>query len=569
MKYFIPEWGDLVDPRYDFLTDTYSNEHSENPLKNDHYIWDVFGLDSVPIDGVLVSRTKLEENKKKLKRIMSVGIHDFLHLPEYFEIIGDCGAFGYINSEKPIFETQDTLDYYFKLGVNVGVSIDHLIVPKFKEQNQARWDLTIENARDMHETWDGKDHYKSKLRIMGVAQGWDVPSYSKAIRELLKMGYDYIGIGGLARAPSGNISEFRVSKTVSNVVRAVCYEVKKWTEKHKSKVDIHIFGFARPKLISEFQQMGVTSFDSASFLRSAWLSGDNYFTEKKNYKAIRIPNPERTRSRRVIDREIAAEGMQFMRLFEKDPSYYERTLDKIKKIGELAKVNPLHIKGYEEVLRDRPWENCDCTICKKIGIETVIFRGNERNRRRGFHNIYVFYQIFRNISPKLLVFTSCTRTKDKSKGFIQAYRRYLPSPLFRTFWNQIYDLPVEIMILSAEYGLIDWSSQIPDYDKKMAKEDVKRFKKELLKKLPSYDKIFFIGLGLYRETVEHVNTSSSCNIEIFPKMDLTSRNTLDIIEYTKQMIPFRNAIVEYIGKSYDSSELFEGYQKSMKSYIKK
>jgi len=44
-------------------------------------------------------------------------------------------------------------------------------------------------------------------------------------------------------------------------------------------------------------------------------------------------------------------------------------------------------------LEDRPWEKCPCDICKRWGIEIVIFRGNNRNRRRGFHNTYVFYQI--------------------------------------------------------------------------------------------------------------------------------------------------------------------------------
>ena len=569
MKYFIPEWGDLVDPRYDFITDTYSKEHSENPWKNDHYIWDIFGIENVPLDGVLVSRTKLEENKKKISKIMDSSIHSFLHLPAFFEIIGDCGAFGYIEQDEPIFETKDTLDFYVKLGLNVGVSIDHLIVPKFKEQNQARWNLTIENAREMYDYWNSKDDYKFKLRIMGVAQGWDTISYSKAVHELLNIGYNYIGIGGLTRAPSGNIAEFGTSKTVSNVVRAVCYEVKKWNEKHKTRVDIHIFGFARTKLIEEFQKMGVTSFDSASFFRSAWLSGKNYFTGKKDYKAIRVPNPKRTRSRRVIEEEIADKGMHVLRKYEKDPSFLEQALDTIKKIGELADINPSHIKGYEEVLLDRPWEKCDCPICKQYGIETVIFRGNERNRRRGFHNTYVFYETLRKIVPKVLVFTSCTGTKDKSEGLINAYRRYLLSPLFKTFWNQTYDLPVEIKILSAKYGLIDWSSQIPDYDKKMAEEDVDRFKEELLMKFPSYDKIFFIGLGFYRETVEHVKVDSSIDIEIFPKMDLTSRKALDVIEYTKQMIPFRNEIVKYIGESYDSSELFEGYQKTIKSFLAK
>ena len=48
-----------------------------------------------------------------------------------------------------------------------------------------------------------------------------------------------------------------------------------------------------------------------------------------------------------------------------------------------------------ETLNARPWVDDDCAICREVGIETIIFRGNNRNRRRGFHNSYVFYQMFK------------------------------------------------------------------------------------------------------------------------------------------------------------------------------
>ena len=38
-----------------------------------------------------------------------------------------------------------------------------------------------------------------------------------------------------------------------------------------------------------------------------------------------------------------------------------------------------------------------CEICQKWGVEVAVFRGNNRNRRRGFHNTYVFYKIFQKI----------------------------------------------------------------------------------------------------------------------------------------------------------------------------
>jgi hypothetical protein len=53
-----------------------------------------------------------------------------------------------------------------------------------------------------------------------------------------------------------------------------------------------------------------------------------------------------------------------------------------------------HAQMYRVLLEDRPWQQCGCEICSNIGVEVVIFRGNDRNRRRGFHNTYVFNQRF-------------------------------------------------------------------------------------------------------------------------------------------------------------------------------
>ena len=57
------------------------------------------------------------------------------------------------------------------------------------------------------------------------------------------------------------------------------------------------------------------------------------------------------------------------------------------------KLRPL----YLQVLTDQPWKSCPCSVCKGVGVEVIIFRGNNRNRRRGFHNTYVFYNQVKEI----------------------------------------------------------------------------------------------------------------------------------------------------------------------------
>ena len=46
---------------------------------------------------------------------------------------------------------------------------------------------------------------------------------------------------------------------------------------------------------------------------------------------------------------------------------------------------------YRETLEARPWKRCPCEVCQALGIHVMLFRGAERNRRRGFHNLFVFY----------------------------------------------------------------------------------------------------------------------------------------------------------------------------------
>jgi len=48
---------------------------------------------------------------------------------------------------------------------------------------------------------------------------------------------------------------------------------------------------------------------------------------------------------------------------------------------------------YKRTLLDKPWKSCNCNICRKNGIHVVIFRGTNRNKRRGFHNTWTFREL--------------------------------------------------------------------------------------------------------------------------------------------------------------------------------
>lgn len=86
--------------------------------------------------------------------------------------------------------------------------------------------------------------------------------------------------------------------------------------------------------------------------------------------------------------------MQAMSLFDQDKIPAEQVLDTLEEYDHLITPDRPPTRALlRETLEARPWRSCPCDICRRDGIQVVIFRGNNRNRRRGFHNTYVFYRL--------------------------------------------------------------------------------------------------------------------------------------------------------------------------------
>jgi hypothetical protein len=384
LMYFIPEWDDLVDPDYDFGRD--STSHGPSDWSNSAYAHELYG--EPQYDGILVSRAMLDRsNAAKQSHIGSMGVHRYLRVPDSFPIMGDCGAFGYIEEVEPPYTTADVLDYYTRLGFNYGVSVDHLIVTAFEAQKQFRYDLTIHRAEEFL-----LEHRRLGLpwEPIGAVQGWDSASYAEAARQYIAMGYRYIGLGGLVRTQTMEI--LRVLQAVHRVV--------------PETVKIHVFGLARFEAIQSAVDLGVTSIDSASLLRKAWLGSDrNYLTPDGWYSAIRIPQSRGSfRAKKVVaegtrtldDLTLLEETclLHVRRYAEGMGSPSELLIDHLTEYDTLvAGERPGTRERIRRTLQDRPWETCGCAICERWGVEVVIFRGNNRNRRRGFHNTHVFYHM--------------------------------------------------------------------------------------------------------------------------------------------------------------------------------
>lgn len=384
LRYFIPEWDDQVDPDYDFEKDTHSGgsgDWSNQVYAHQMLPWPAY-------DGILVSRIVAEKSKKKKELINRTGVHRYLRVPRTFPVMGDCGAFGYIGEEKPPFTTGDVLDYYTRLDFDYGVSVDHLIVAATEVDKRFRYELTIQNAADFI-----REHRRRELSWVpiGAVQGWDADSYVQAAKKYVKMGYKYLALGGLVRTPTERIVQ---------VVREVRSQIP-------GDAQLHVFGVARVQAISKFAKLGLNSVDSASMLRKAWLGSDrNYLTEAGWYSAIRVPQAEGCfRATRLVDEKKITFGQ-----LSKLEQYCLRGIRKhaagtsspAKSLLDLLVEYDTLVAGSRKgtrerirrTLEDRPWTKCSCTICQRSGVEVVIFRGNNRNRRRGFHNTFVFYDMF-------------------------------------------------------------------------------------------------------------------------------------------------------------------------------
>lgn len=573
MKYFIPEWDDRVDPKYDFIADIHSPKHREDPIKNDVYVWDIFGVKNVPVDGILVSRITIMQNKKKYERILDEGIHKALHLPQDFQIMGDCGAFGYVKEKVPPYDPIEILEYYRDLGFNYGVTVDHLVVPQFKEDKDLRMRITYENGIKAYHEW--LKNFKDDFQLLVAIQGLDIQDYLNMYKDYIKRRITYLAFGGLARSPT-----LFITQLVDELIK----EIK---ESKLVPEYLHFFGLARFSLFPKFRELedlGVqVGFDSASYLRKAWLSAAstqlNYLTlEGKGYSAIRVPFVSRKTGLKIKEtlgekaditqlKSLEQECLEKLRLYDREEIDLHSVLSVLSQLNKALGVRTGLITFYKRTLEDKPWKFCDCPICKTIGIEVVIFRGNNRNRRRGFHNTNAFYQVLKN--PKLwhkftrkgtveqetelsslrkgarvLIITGCTKEKLGYNDTVRVpAKKMYQGRLFKTVRKYCEAMGFDYVIISAKYGLIYPDDVIQGYEKVLrTKEDVRSIQPSVEEKirplLKNYEKILVIAGKRYREVLENIWDDRFIAVK--------SRGYGDLCSIVKKAIPKEKSLLEFV-----------------------
>lgn len=395
MKFYFPDSQDLVSPTYDFINDEYSPYRVRQ--RDDVYAHEIVA--PVPYDGLLVSKAVVDGSAKgagkystpQRERLYRLGVKGFFRLPAGMLTLGDCGAFNYIDEEYPPYDVEEVLDFYESCRFDAGISIDHIIfgyLPRDSDQEpdpawRARQEISLSLAKDFIAAVRRRG---SRIQPVGAAQGWSPESYAHSVSCLQTMGYRRIALGGMVPLKSHEI--------------LACLEAI--DEVRSPSVELHLLGINRVERMEEFAKLGVTSFDSTSAFRQAFMDDrNNYHTANGSYTAIRIPqvdgNPALKRlilSGSVSQSEaIAGERacLHTARAFDRGEATVEDLLTVLSSYEALV-LGPKkksYLDSYERTLRAAPWRSCPCALCKEHGIEIAIFRGTERNKRRGFHNLSV------------------------------------------------------------------------------------------------------------------------------------------------------------------------------------
>lgn len=419
MRFFFPDSQDQIDPGFDFGTE----EHPVLRVRQRDDLYAHEALTGHVIDGLLVSKAIVDGTAgaagkytaAQRNRLYRSGVRRFFRLDQApglrLQTMGDCGAFSYHREEIPPVTPDQVIDFYTECGFDLGISVDHVIFnfdpaadtdPHHPngEQWRSRQQITLDLAADFLARCRARN---ARFEPVGVAQGWSPASYAAAVSTLQRIGYTRIALGGMISLKTPEILAcLRQLSTVRD-----------------PRTQFHLLGITRARNIAQFASYGVSSFDSTSAFRQAFMDDkDNYHTAERTYVAIRVPQSDVYAPLKAkilagqIDQDAAIESeracLRALSDYDAGQASSGLVMDALRRYDEILDFSRagshatarsgagLRLDDYEgaymQVLEDRPWKNCRCNICPVAGINVLVFRGSERNKRRGFHNLYVFRQ---------------------------------------------------------------------------------------------------------------------------------------------------------------------------------
>ena len=400
MRFYFPDSQDQVDPRFDMVTE----EHPIHRIRqrDDAYAHEI--LKRRPFDGILVSKPIVDGygngaagkySAASRSRLYREGVQEFFRINRSevkVTALGDCGAFAYAMEEEPPYSVDEVIDFYDGCGFDAGVAPDHIVFGFVREPGlvphdmEPEWErrraLTIHNA-ELFLRRHGQRY--CTFTPLAVAHGWCPATYADSVDQLQNLGYQRIALGGMVPLKTPDI--LLALEAIAEVL--------------KPETELHLLGVTRTEEIPTFAGLGVTSFDSTSPVRQSFKDDrDNYFSLDTTYVALRVPqvdgNPalKRAITAGKINQRDALAGeracLEALRGYDQGVVDLDDALQALLSYEHLTTGSSVYDDSYRRTLEDAPWKLCDCGICENAGIDVMMFRGSERNKRRGFHNLAVF-----------------------------------------------------------------------------------------------------------------------------------------------------------------------------------
>jgi hypothetical protein len=186
-----------------------------------------------------------------------------------------------------------------------------------------------------------------------------------------------------------------------------------------ARVRLHLLGFGKIEELASLEEFGVTSFDTTSPLLRAFKDAKkNYWMRTPGgdlsyYTAIRIPQATENNKlkQKALEGSLNQEDVRLLedaalngvRAYAAGNLSLDQGLDAVMDYwaalnwdeevspSRRADAAARQRKVYASTLTDRPWEHCGCRVCREAGVEALIFRTSNRNKRRGIHNLHVFH----------------------------------------------------------------------------------------------------------------------------------------------------------------------------------
>jgi len=404
--YFLPDWDDFLDVDYDFAKDKFSS--LKRSTRNEEHSIAMMRPQRL-CDGVLVSLAQNLGTKGLLKRVdkissdalapRSVRAHFKLENSQW--AFGDCGAFSYVNEDKPTISVEQAVALYDLHEFDFGASVDHIPIPEIQRDGKKHTLTEAERRQRVRLTKRNAERFINLHRAtganfvpVGVIQGVDANDFGPQLAEYVDMGYSHIALGGLVPRSDAEVLE-------------IVEVVSKRTRQLRQAPWIHLLGVFRPALQEKFRELGINSFDSATYFRKAWLrSGQNYLgTDGKWYAAIRVPPTTdartmiRLKESGVSERRLKTlerKALAALTAYDIGAASLTWCLRNVLAYDSLLVRNETEEKdiaeAYRKTLEAKPWNTCTCQVCRSIGINALIFRGLNRNKRRGAHNTLQLFQ---------------------------------------------------------------------------------------------------------------------------------------------------------------------------------